>query len=111
MIHISEAAAKQMIVLASEKVPDATGGLRLSVSTGGCAGLQYEMEVGVGKPGDLVFSEHGANLYVPPESMGYLEGSILDFEDGLTGAGFRIRNPKATRSCGCGTSFEPAAAA
>jgi iron-sulfur cluster assembly protein len=108
MIHISELAAKQMIALAAEKNLGPNGGLRLFVSKGGCAGLQYEMEVALPAEGDLVFSEHGALLYVPQESLGYLEGSTIDYVDGLTGAGFRIKNPRAARNCGCGTSFEPA---
>jgi iron-sulfur cluster assembly protein len=53
----------------------------------------------------------GAKVFIDPESAEKLAGSSLDYEDGLSGAGFRIRNPHATRSCGCGTSFEPAAAA
>jgi iron-sulfur cluster assembly protein len=53
----------------------------------------------------------GAKVFIDPDSAEKLEGSSLDYEDGLSGAGFRIRNPHATRSCGCGTSFEPAAAA
>jgi iron-sulfur cluster assembly accessory protein len=107
MIHISPEAAKQMIALAQERGVSAEGGLRLSVEKGGCAGLSYEMAVGELAVGDEVFAEHGARLLVPGESMSYLDGSTIDYEDGLSGAGFRIRNPRATRNCGCGTSFEP----
>jgi iron-sulfur cluster assembly protein len=86
-------------------------GLRLAVEKGGCAGLQYVMEVGTATPDDSVIEHNGAHVFIDPESAPSLAGSVLDYEDGLSGAGFRIRNPKAARSCGCGTSFEPAGAA
>lgn len=86
-------------------------GLRLAVEKGGCAGLQYVMEVGTARPGDAVVEHNGAQVFIDPESAPSLAGSVLDHEDGLSGAGFRIRNPKAARSCGCGTSFEPAGTA
>jgi iron-sulfur cluster assembly protein len=107
MIHISPAAAKQMIALARERGVSGQGGLRLFVEKGGCAGLSYEMEMGEPRPGDQIYREHGACLLVPTDSIPYLAGSTIDYEDGLSGAGFRIRNPRARRSCGCGTSFEP----
>jgi iron-sulfur cluster assembly protein len=111
MIHLTEEAARQMRVLADERGLGERGGLRLAVERGGCAGLQYEMSIAEGVESDLCFSEHGASLYVPPDSLPFLEGCTVDYEDGLSGAGFRVRNPRATRSCGCGTSFEPADAA
>lgn len=110
MIHISPEAAKQMISLSRERGLSAEGGLRLWVEKGGCAGLSYEMAPGEPQPGDEIFREHGAALLVPQDSLSYLDGSLIDYEDGLSGAGFRIRNPRATRNCGCGTSFEPVAA-
>jgi len=110
MIHITETAAKQMRFLADERGLGATGGLRLVVEKGGCAGLQYEMEIARQAESDLVFQDHDACLFVPPDSLPYVDGSTIDFADGLSGAGFRILNPKASRSCGCGTSFEPSEA-
>lgn len=107
MIQLTEEAARQLRALAQERGLDERGGLRLSVERGGCAGLQYEMTIAEGQGDDLVFSAHGAHLFVPPQSLPYLDGCTVDYEDGLTGAGFRIHNPRATRSCGCGTSFEP----
>ena len=86
-------------------------GLRLAVEKGGCAGLQYVMEVGTASSDDTVVEHNGARVFIDPASGPSLAGSVLDHEDGLSGAGFRIRNPKAARSCGCGTSFEPAGAA
>ena len=109
MIHITEAAAKQLHALVAEKSLPATGGLRLAVEKGGCAGLQYAMTLATPEADDHIAEAFGARVLVDPESLTYLDGSTLDYEDGLSGAGFRIHNPKATRSCGCGTSFEPAA--
>lgn len=83
--------------------------MRLAVEKGGCAGLQYAMTIGAQAQGDLVVEHLGSKVFVDPESATYLKDCELDYEDGLSGAGFRIKNPAAVRSCGCGTSFEPAA--
>ncbi len=107
MIHLTEEAARQMRALAAAKGLGENAGLRLSVERGGCAGLQYEMTIAEGLETDLRFQQHGACLHVSPDSLPYLDESTIDYEEGLTGAGFRIRNPRAARSCGCGTSFEP----
>ncbi len=104
MIEITEAAAKHLRELALEK---GTPGLRLAVEKGGCAGLQYAMNLGAPQDGDTVVMRDGAVVAVDPESLPHLTGCTLDYSDDLTGAGFRIINPKAARSCGCGTSFEP----
>jgi len=107
MIEISEIAARHLRELAAEK---GSGGLRLGVEKGGCAGLQYAMNLGDPREGDLLVERDGAVVSVDPGSVGHLEGCTIDYVDDLTGAGFRIVNPKASRSCGCGTSFEPAPA-
>jgi iron-sulfur cluster assembly protein len=104
MIEITEAAAKHLRELALEK---GTPGLRLAVEKGGCAGLQYAMNLGAPQDADTVAMRDGAVVAVDPESLPHLTGCTLDYSDDLTGAGFRIINPKAARSCGCGTSFEP----
>jgi len=104
MIHISEQAAKQLRDLAAER---GMPGLRLAVEKGGCAGLQYSMSLGGPQQGDEVTERDGAIVAVDPQSRDYLDDCTIDYTDGLTGAGFRIINPKASRSCGCGTSFEP----
>lgn len=89
--------------------PEGTG-LRLAVEKGGCAGLQYTMEISERQEGDSVVEHLGARVFIDAPSLDHLGECILDHEDGLTGSGFRIINPRAARSCGCGTSFEPAAA-
>ena len=109
MITLTDQAAVALLDLIASK--GSGEGLRLAVEKGGCAGLQYVMEIDSARPSDTVIEHNGAKVFIDPESAEKLEGSLLDYEDGLSGAGFRIRNPHATRSCGCGTSFEPAAAA
>ena len=109
MIELSSAAAAQLHLLVAEKGLDtASDGLRLAVEKGGCAGLQYAMTISAPQPGDITVERDGARLFVDPASTEWLDGCEIDYEDGLSGAGFRVNNPKAARSCGCGTSFEPA---
>jgi iron-sulfur cluster assembly accessory protein len=106
MIIVNDSAIKQLQTILAEE-PEATGkGLRIFVEHGGCAGLQYGMTLDERKDGDSVVERDGVQVLVDEESGKYLEGATLDFADGLTGAGFRIQNPNAVRSCGCGTSFE-----
>ena len=69
--------------------------------------MQYEMHFDVSKPGDLISESEGAFVIIDPASAHYLEGAALDYCDDLVGTGFRLHNPNAARSCGCGTSFEP----
>lgn len=109
MIVLTASAAAQLKVLVGDKGLDpVTAGLRLAVERGGCAGLQYNMGIAPSEPGDLTVERDGARLFVAQDSLTYLDGCEIDYEDGLSGAGFRVKNPHATRSCGCGTSFEPA---
>lgn len=81
-------------------------GLRLSVVRGGCAGWQYEMKVADPQAGDHVWEQNGARVIVAQDSISFLAGSEVDFVDDLSDSGFRVHNPNASRSCGCGTSFE-----
>ena len=82
-------------------------GLRISVEKGGCAGMQYTMKLDRLSPDDEVNECDGALVFVGHESAQFIHGSELDYCDDLTGTGFRLKNPNASRSCGCGTSFEP----
>jgi len=106
MIIVTDSAVKQLqCILADE--PEAAGkGLRIFIEHGGCAGLQYGMNLDEAKEGDAVVERGGVQVIVDAESGKYLEGATIDYSDGLSGAGFRIQNPNAVRSCGCGTSFE-----
>jgi iron-sulfur cluster assembly accessory protein len=80
--------------------------LRVSVEGGGCSGFQYKFDlVGAAAPDDLVIERDNARVLVDPVSLEFLAGAEIDFVDDLIGAAFKIRNPNATASCGCGTSF------
>jgi iron-sulfur cluster assembly accessory protein len=80
--------------------------LRVSVEGGGCSGFQYKFDVERAQAADdVVISRDGATVLIDQVSLGYLAGSEIDFVDDLIGASFRVNNPKATASCGCGTSF------
>lgn len=103
MLEISQNAAKHLAELLAERRGD---GLRLAVKTGGCAGLQYILLVDFQHENDSVFECAGGRVLIDQESLSYLNGSTLDYDDALNGGGFRIQNPSAARSCGCGTSFE-----
>lgn len=108
MINVTESAAKHLRALLAEQAAESGQGLRVQVAKGGCSGLQYEMSLGQKQQGDAVVQRDEVEFFVDAESADYLRDAILDFSDGLTGAGFRIVNPNAARTCGCGTSFEPA---
>ena len=80
--------------------------LRVSVEGGGCSGFQYKFDlVGNQAQDDLVIERNGAVVVIDPVSVQYMEGAQIDFVDDLIGASFKITNPVATASCGCGTSF------
>lgn len=106
MIHITEQAAKKIVSIIIEKKSPLESGLRLAVEKGGCAGFQYTMSIEKKHPNDQVVEQNGAKIFLDAASLEQLEDCTIDYEDSLTGSGFRITNPHAVRSCGCGTSFE-----
>jgi len=80
--------------------------LRISVSDGGCSGFSYQLNFAKEpKPGDLTLELENLTVYVDPESIPFLQGTVIDFVSGLYGGGFKFANPNATGTCGCGTSF------
>jgi len=80
--------------------------LRVSVEGGGCSGFQYKFGIEHAQADDdLVISRDGVTVLVDPISVNYMKGSEIDFVDDLIGASFKVKNPKATAACGCGTSF------
>ena len=109
MIELTAKAAAELRAIVEEKGLDTkTSGLRLSVEKGGCAGMQYAMSIGAPQTDDLVVERDNARLFVDAGSVKWLDRCVIDFEDSLSGAGFRVNNPLSARNCGCGTSFEPA---
>jgi iron-sulfur cluster assembly protein len=104
-ITLSEnAAAKIRTLLAAPTEKPATG-LRVKVVGGGCSGLQYKMDLDVERPGDKIFGADDAKIIVDRKSFLYLNGTELDYNEGLMQSGFSLHNPNVKRSCGCGASF------
>jgi len=85
---------------------NAAKNFRVYVEQGGCSGMQYGMVFDEKRDGDLVAEENGVTILVDPISAQYLRGTVVDFSDALVGGGFKISNPNAKQSCGCGKSFE-----
>ena len=108
MIEITDKAVEQLKELLAARSAEPGLGLRLRVERGGCAGMQYEMKIDQEKEGDGVNETAGVRVMIDPERVRCLDGSVIDYEDSLNDAGFKVKNPNAARSCGCGTSFEPA---
>jgi iron-sulfur cluster assembly protein len=108
VIKVTDTAVRQLKSLLAEKNEAGGKGLRVRVAKGGCSGMQYEMTLDQEQPGDAVIDQDGVPFLVDAESAPFLQGATLDFNDGLTGAGFHIANPNAARTCGCGSSFEVA---
>ena len=108
MINVTDNAVRQLRVLLETQSASAGKGLRVQIAKGGCSGLQYEMSLDARKEGDAIVERDGVEFFVDDESARLLRGATLDYNDGLTGTGFQIVNPNAARTCGCGTSFEPA---
>lgn len=108
-IHLTETAASMVRnLLVQKNVPN--HGLRVFVSGGGCSGMQYGMALEAeARPYDHVIERDGVKVFIDPTSMMYLSGAAIDYEDNLMGGGFRIDNPNAVSSCGCGHSFKTAA--
>lgn len=106
MISLTPRAAEELGKLLEQRATSADSGLRLAVRRGGCAGWQYEMQVAEPAPEDVVVDSEGARVIVASDSVDRLRGCEIDYVDDLSDSGFRVNNPRAARSCGCGTSFE-----
>ena len=103
-VTVTENAARRISEIAAGD--PATPLLRVSVEGGGCSGFQYKYNLVANADGDdLVLERSGATVLIDPVSLQYMEGAEIDFVDDLMGAAFKINNPVATASCGCGTSF------
>ena len=103
-ITVSERAARRIGDILKRE-PSGTM-LRVSVEGGGCSGFQYKFDMDRTKAADdLVISRDGAVILIDPVSVNYMVGSEIDFVDDLIGASFKVNNPQAKASCGCGTSF------
>jgi iron-sulfur cluster assembly accessory protein len=103
-VTLSERAARRIAqILKSEPQPAM---LRLAVTGGGCSGFQYNFALDDARTDDdLVLEKDGATVLIDPVSLDFLQGAEIDFTDDLIGQAFKVNNPNATASCGCGTSF------
>lgn len=103
-VTVSERAARRIGEIL--KAEPAGSMLRVSVEGGGCSGFQYKFGVETAKADDdIVIARDGAVVLIDPVSVDYMAGSEIDFVDDLIGASFKVKNPLAKASCGCGTSF------
>jgi iron-sulfur cluster assembly accessory protein len=101
-VTVTERAARRILEIAAGEATM----LRVSVEGGGCSGFQYRFDLASAPAADdIVVERGGAKVLIDPVSLAYLGGSEIDFIDDLIGASFRVNNPNATASCGCGTSF------
>ena len=103
-VVLTERAGRRIAEIAADEAPGTA--LRIAVEGGGCSGFQYTFDLTTDRADDdTVLERAGAQVWIDPTSLEYLAGSEIDFVDDLIGAAFKIRNPNATASCGCGTSF------
>lgn len=106
VVLLTEPAAHQVREMLSKESEPAGKGLRVFVEAGGCSGFQYGMTFDEKREGDHAAEFFGVPVLVDGTSAEYLKGAVVDFSDALTGGGFKISNPRARTSCGCGKSFE-----
>ena len=103
IVSVTDLAARKMREILADKPGH---GIRLGVVGGGCAGLQYDMQPSeAAQPGDFVQDVDGVSLFVHPVAAAYLKGTVVDYSDAMMDGGFKFKNPNASSTCGCGTSF------
>ena len=103
-VTLTERAAKRIAEILKEEAGEPM--LRVAVTGGGCSGFQYDFCFDDSRAeDDLLIARDGARVLIDPMSLDFLKGAEIDFVDEMIGAAFRINNPNATSSCGCGTSF------
>jgi iron-sulfur cluster assembly protein len=109
MITITDRGAEKVHeFLASQEGDVGAAGLRVGVRGGGCSGFQYQLAFDEQRENDAVFESHGLKLLVDNESLQFVRGSEIDYEESLQGAGFKVNNPNVVAACGCGSSFRVA---
>lgn len=109
MIEITDKGAEKVHEFLSAQEADVTlAGLRVGVRGGGCSGFQYQLAFDEQRDSDVVFESHGLKLLVDNESLQFVRGSTIDYEESLQGAGFKVNNPNVVAACGCGSSFRVA---
>ena len=104
-VQLTPKAIEMVRKMHSKEGLGAEQGLRIGVVGGGCSGFQYQLNFDAIKDGDRIVELEGVKILVDEISLPYIAGTTLDFVEGLHGAGFRFDNPRASRTCGCGSSF------
>jgi iron-sulfur cluster assembly accessory protein len=104
-VNLTENAVGEIKFLLT-KSENAGKNLRLYIEQGGCSGMQYGMVFDERRDGDLISEKNGVSVLIDPVSADYLRGATVDFSDSMTAGGFKISNPNAKQSCGCGKSFQ-----
>lgn len=109
MVTITDRGAEKVReFLAAQEADVGVAGLRVGVRGGGCSGFQYQLAFDEQHEGDAVFETHGLRVLVDSESLPYVRGSVIDYQETLQGAGFKVDNPNVVAACGCGSSFRVA---
>ena len=106
VVTLTESAAGHVKRMREREAENAGKALRVFVEGGGCSGFQYGMTFDEKRDGDHAAEFHGVPVLVDAESATYLKGAVVDYKDELNGGGFKISNPNAKHSCGCGKSFD-----
>jgi iron-sulfur cluster assembly protein len=107
MVTLTESAVEKVSSLLAQKANDKLA-LRIFIKSGGCSGFSYGMALDEPKDNDNQFEIGGVKVIIDEVSGQYLNGAVVDYVDSLMGAGFKIENPNATSTCGCGSSFRTA---
>ena len=106
LVSLTQPAADHIRSMLTEQPENAGKNLRIYVEDGGCSGMQYGMVFDEKRPEDITVDAFGVTVLIDRFSADYLNGTVIDYVDGLNNAGFKISNPAARHTCGCGKSFE-----
>jgi iron-sulfur cluster assembly protein len=105
-VTLSEKAVEMVKITREQEGMDPSHGLRVAVRGGGCSGFEYALDFEKEpRENDWIYEQNGLTIYVDAVSARYLEGTTIDYGLGMAGSGFKFNNPKASGSCGCGSSF------
>lgn len=105
-LSLTPKAVKMIKITREQEGMDDSYGLRVAVRGGGCSGFEYALDFdNEPRPNDAILDYDGLNVYIDPVSSRYLAGTTIDYSLGMSGTGFKFENPRATGTCGCGSSF------
>jgi iron-sulfur cluster assembly protein len=108
MVTLTDTAAGKVKELLNGQAGEPESGLRVAIRGGGCSGFQYALAFDQQRDGDEVFQHQEIKLLIDSESLPFVDGSEVDYVEGLQGAGFSVNNPNVVAACGCGQSFRTA---